>query len=189
MVFPYYERLSARKQAIYRRSDAVPEIALPQAALLHDVVGLLRQALLADQRVAVEAAAQTLVRGLCSMLGAPPVAVCVRAVRPSSRYGELHGLYTLRPAGRAASAQASSSPVATIEVWMRTAHHRRVVAFRTFLRTLLHEVCHHLDYHHLRLPDSLHTEGFFKREASLFRQLVPEAEAAPARARRASPGG
>ena len=53
------------------------------------------------------------------------------------------------------------------------------MAFRTFLRTLLHEVGHHLDYEHLRLADSFHTEGFFKRESSLFYQLVP----------RESPGG
>jgi hypothetical protein len=57
---------------------------------------------------------------------------------------------------------------------MRTARHKRAVAFRTFLRTLLHEVGHHLDYELLSLPDSFHTEGFFKRESSLFRQLVPE---------------
>jgi hypothetical protein len=47
------------------------------------------------------------------------------------------------------------------------------VAFRTFLRTLLHELCHHLDYRLYRLPDSFHTEGFYKRESSLFHQLVP----------------
>jgi hypothetical protein len=57
---------------------------------------------------------------------------------------------------------------------MRTAHHRRVVAFRTFLRTLLHELGHHLDYELLKLADSFHTEGFFKRESSLFKQLVPQ---------------
>jgi hypothetical protein len=34
---------------------------------------------------------------------------------------------------------------------------------------------HHVDYELLRLEDSFHTEGFFKRESSLFRQLVPEA--------------
>jgi hypothetical protein len=47
------------------------------------------------------------------------------------------------------------------------------VAFKAFLRTLLHEVGHHLDYHYLKLADSFHTEGFFKRESSLFHQLVP----------------
>ena len=57
---------------------------------------------------------------------------------------------------------------------MRTAHRRQVVAFRTFLRTLLHEVCHHLDYDLLRLPDSFHTEGFYKRESSLLKQILGE---------------
>jgi hypothetical protein len=56
---------------------------------------------------------------------------------------------------------------------MRTARHGRVVAFRTFLRTLLHELCHHLDLEVLGLGESFHTEGFFRRESSLFRQLVP----------------
>jgi hypothetical protein len=96
------------------------------------------------------------------MLEVPPAAVQVLAARPSSRYGELHGLYTSEP---------PRPP--RIQVWMRTARHQRVVAFRTFLRTLLHEAGHHLDYTHLRLEDSFHTEGFFKRESSLFDQLVP----------------
>ena len=59
---------------------------------------------------------------------------------------------------------------------MRTARHRRVVAFRTLLRTLLHEVGHHLDYEYLKLADSFHTEGFFRRESSLFHQLLPPAD-------------
>ena len=96
------------------------------------------------------------------MLEVPAARVQVLAVRPSRNWGELHGLYTL----------AGDEP-AKIQVWMRTARHRRIVAFRTFLRTLLHELGHHLDYTHLRLPDSFHTEGFFKRESSLFRQVVP----------------
>jgi len=29
---------------------------------------------------------------------------------------------------------------------MRTARHKKIVAFKTFLRTLLHELCHHLDF-------------------------------------------
>jgi hypothetical protein len=56
---------------------------------------------------------------------------------------------------------------------MRTAQHKKVVAFRTFLRTILHELCHHLYYEVLDLDDSFHTEGFFKRESSLFRPLIP----------------
>jgi hypothetical protein len=58
---------------------------------------------------------------------------------------------------------------------MRTARFARVVAFRTFLRTLLQELLHHLDVRFLHLPTSFHTEGFYKRESSLFHQLVPGA--------------
>jgi hypothetical protein len=42
---------------------------------------------------------------------------------------------------------------------------------RTFLRTLLHEVCHHVDMTLLDLPHSLHTLGFHARESSLLRAL------------------
>jgi NAD(P)-dependent dehydrogenase (short-subunit alcohol dehydrogenase family) len=48
----------------------------------------------------------------------------------------------------------------------------QVVAFRTFLRTLLHELGHHLDYELFELEETFHTEGFYKRESSLFNQLV-----------------
>jgi len=63
---------------------------------------------------------------------------------------------------------------------MRPARGCQVVRFRTFLRTLLHELCHHLDYDLLALPDSFRTEGFYRRESSLLRQLVPSAEGAEA---------
>jgi hypothetical protein len=55
---------------------------------------------------------------------------------------------------------------------MRTAQRRQVVAFRSFLRTLLHEISHHLDYELFKLSESYHTEGFYKRESSLFHQLM-----------------
>jgi hypothetical protein len=167
MPFPYYDRLSPRDRAVYRESDAVGSVLLPDAAALHPAVEELREALAREERGAVEAAASRIAAGLVSRLRLAPVALSVLAVRPSSSWGELHGLYT-REAGR----------TPRIQLWMRTARHKRVVAFRTFLRTLLHEVGHHLDYEQLRLRDSFHTEGFFKRESSLFRQLVPGPPAA-----------
>jgi len=91
------------------------------------------------------------------------VRVRVLAARPSHDWGELHGLY---------EPQAGQRPLIT--VWMRTAQKKQVVAFKSFLRTLLHELMHHLDYDLLELDDSYHTHGFYKRESSLFRQLVPD---------------
>ena len=162
MPFSYYARLSPPDQKIYRESDRVTTIRLARPGLLLPFVEALRAALDRDKRKEVEAACGYLGRGITEMLGVVAVEIEVLAVRPSASWGELHGLYT--PAGRAP---------ARIQLWMRTARHRRVVAFKAFLRTLLHELGHHLDYHFLKLRDSFHTEGFFKRESSLFHQLVP----------------
>ncbi|HUO63836.1 MAG TPA: DinB family protein, partial [Terriglobales bacterium] len=98
-------------------------------------------------------------------LGLPTVRVTVLAARPHAKWGELHGLY--ESAGRPGLPP-------TITLWMRTARQERVVAFRTFLRTLLHEMGHHLDYTLLKLGDSLHTQGFYQRESHLFHQLVTD---------------
>lgn len=166
--FAYYERLSRRERAIYDRSDAVTRITLPRPEPLRPMVDVLRQGLLRDDRRVVETASQMLGRAITESLGVEPVDVGVLAVRPRLREAELHGLYT-REDGRRPR----------IRVWMRTVRYKRVVAFKTFLRTLLHEICHHLDYTHLRLADSFHTEGFFKRESSLFYQLVPREVPSP----------
>ena len=163
MKFSYYARLSKGDRAVYDRSDALREVPLPAASALVAMVDVLREGLLRDDRVVVEAAARTLARGITEALGVEAVEVDVLAVRPAMRGGELHGLYTRDGRGRP-----------RIRVWMRTARLGRVVAFKTFLRTLLHEVCHHLDFARWRMRESFHTQGFFARESSLFKQLVPE---------------
>lgn len=164
MPFAYYRSLSRKDKAIYDASDRIAYVTLPRAEALHPIVGILREALARDDRALVEEAAKRLVLGITELLGVEPVSVGVLAVRPELRAAELHGLYTRDGVRRP-----------RIRVWMRTLRYKRVVAFRTFLRTLLHEVCHHLDYTLLALGDSFHTQGFFSRESSLFKQLVPEA--------------
>jgi hypothetical protein len=121
MPFAYYDRLSAKDKAIYRRSDELTTVTLPKAELLHPLVRGLREALGREDRRGVELAAGHLGRGMLRVLGLAPVAIQVLAVRPSSSGGELHGLYT-RDDGRPPR----------IQLWMRTARHRRVVAFRTW---------------------------------------------------------
>jgi len=164
MVFSYYNKLSAAQKRIYQKSDAIHEVPLPDITALHPFIPRLASALEHEDRDQAEEICRTLALGLTSRLKVPPLRLKVLAVRPAAGWGELHGLYELAE-GRAS---------AVISLWMRTAKHRRVVAFRSFLRTLLHEICHHLDYHLYNLPDSYHTEGFYKRESSLFHQLVPE---------------
>lgn len=53
-----------------------------------------------------------------------------------------------------------------IRVWMKTAIRKEVTSFGTFLSTLCHEFCHHLDFQRFR--DSWHTRGFYERMASLY---------------------
>jgi hypothetical protein len=159
--FSYYRRLSAADQRTYRKSDAVTKVELTGVPAMRSLTEALRGALASGKRRDVERSAQALCAGITEDLGVPPVAIRVRSVRPADRTGELHGLYTWEHGKR---------PL--IEVWMRTAKNENVVAFRTFLRTLLHEVCHHLDFTLLELSETFHTEGFFRRESSLVRQLA-----------------
>ena len=171
MPFAYYERLSARNKRIYRQSDAVEKVELPDAAALRPLVGDVAEALGDEDRRATEGACQRLAEAMLRQLKLPPVRVSVLAARPSRDWGELHGYYDPTKTG----------VPPTITLWMRTAQKKQVVAFRTFLRTFLHEIGHHLDYELLKLAETFHTEGFYKRESSLFRQLVsdssPEGEA------------
>ncbi|HEV8226844.1 MAG TPA: DinB family protein [Methylomirabilota bacterium] len=165
MPFAYFERLSRRQQGIYLRSDKITAVPLPGAAALRPLVVELGAALESGDRALTESACQLLAKGLGRALGLPPVRVTVLAARPHAKWGELHGLYE-------STGKPGQPP--TITLWMRTARQKRVVAFRTFLRTLLHEMGHHLDYTLLRLGDSLHTQGFYQRESHLFHQLVTD---------------
>jgi uncharacterized damage-inducible protein DinB len=165
MPFAYFERLSRRQQGIYLRSDKITAVPLPGAAALRPLVVELGAALEGGDRALTESACQLLANGLGRALGLPPVRVTVLAARPHAKWGELHGLYE-------STGKPGQPP--TITLWMRTARQKRVVAFRTFLRTLLHEMGHHLDYTLLKLGDSLHTQGFYQRESHLFHQLVTD---------------
>ena len=55
-----------------------------------------------------------------------------------------------------------------IRVWMRTAVRKEVTSFGTFLSTLCHEFCHHLDFHRFAFGNSWHTRGFYERTAALY---------------------
>ena len=143
--------------------------------MLRRAVGALATILQGGDRMRVERCSQVICDEITNSLRVPPVRLIVGGTRPSNTRGELHGLYTPNDDGKRS----------TIHVWMHTAKRGDIVAPRTYLRTLLHEVCHHLDYALLRLPDSLHTEGFYQRESSLFHQIGGAELTPPARAPRA----
>ncbi len=173
MPFTYYDRLTRNQQRVYRQSDGISTVAIPRAMDLGPLLEDIEDALAAGDRAQVQTSADRLLAEIAARLRVPPLRTQVLAVRPSRHWGELHGLYN----------GASGARGARVTVWMRTAQRQQVVKFRTFLRTLLHELCHHLDYELLALPDSFHTEGFYKRESSLLRQLLPPASAGAGRLR------
>lgn len=59
-------------------------------------------------------------------------------------------------------------PTMLIRVWMRTAVRKEITSFGTFLSTLCHEFCHHLDFQWFGFSDSWHTRGFYERTAALY---------------------
>ncbi len=163
MRFSYYDRLSADSRRTYRKSDRITGVALPDAAALAPFAAAIAPALEQGDRAGVRAACQALVDAINAQLRTPGVDVRVLDRRPADSRAELQGLY---------EPDEVTGGKARITVWMRTAQREQVVRFRTFLRTLLHEMCHHLDYEHYGLEETFHTEGFYARESSLMRALV-----------------
>jgi len=162
MPFPYYDNLSNAKRRIYRKSDAIESIPVRKAADIHPQVLKLKASLEDNRRRDVAKSASEICRMICESLDTEVLTVKIRSRRPSSSAEELQGLY-----------ERTEGEPAVLTVWMKTAAKGQVVAFKSFIRTVLHELCHHIDYTHFDLEDSLHTEGFFKREASIYRQIVP----------------
>ncbi|MBI3770517.1 MAG: hypothetical protein HY271_18760 [Deltaproteobacteria bacterium] len=162
---PYSRRRFSRSdERAYARSNAITAIRVLPSAVLRTRVAAVAAALATEDRRRVELASQQVLDEFCQLLRVAPLRVEVCGKRPTNHYGELHGLYT--PANGTATRD-------RVQVWMRTARRLQVVAFKTFLRTLLHELCHHLDYEYLKLECSFHTEGFYRRESSLVYTALP----------------
>jgi hypothetical protein len=157
----WYRRLPLALRRVAAASDRVTTVPLRAGPALRAAVGTLAEALATGHPGTVERVAQQVADEVCASLGVPRLRVSVALRRPADARGELHGLYT--PGNGRGRDQ--------IALWMLTAKRGQVVAYRTFLRTLLHELCHHLDYELLHLRDSLHTQGFYRRESSLFAAL------------------
>ena len=169
MPFAYYDRLSPKRQAIYRRSDAIGALALPPGLDVAAPVRAVEDGLARGDRATVQRGSQALIDALAAGFAVPAVRVRVLAVRPSDIEGELHGLYEPN----------EDRPPPLISVWMKTAQRKQVVAFRSFVRTLVHEMLHHLDYEHFDLEETFHTEGFYKRESSLSNAIFAAAGIPP----------
>ena len=168
----YFYRLSAAAQRIWLKSDTIDRFDLVPDATTFSLTASLMAALASGAPLVIERAVQALADQICRLMAVDPVRVEVRGVRPHNTRGELHGIFYPRgPSGR------PGAPL--IILWMRTAQRHDMVKPRTFLRTLMHELGHYLDYALLRLSESFHTTGFFKRESFLVRILCPPGAPSP----------
>lgn len=162
----FYSRLTRTQQREYDRSDRLGELPLKPARELGRAAEQLVAALATGDVRATRKSAQMLADEICSRIrrkGVPPrpaPRIRVLKARPRLSGGEYHGLYTLAEDGRC-----------EIRIWMLTAANRQVVRPRTFIRTLLHELVHHIDMTLLDLPSSFHTIGFHARESSMLRAI------------------
>ncbi|MBV8356325.1 MAG: hypothetical protein JO189_00100 [Deltaproteobacteria bacterium] len=170
----YFHRLPARAQRAWLKSDSIDRFDLVPDAATFSLTATLIAALPSGAPLVIERAAQALADQICKLMAVRAVRVEVREVRPHNTRGELHGIFY--PRGP------SSRPGAPLVIlWMRTAQRHDVVKPKTFVRTLMHELGHYLDYALLRLEESFHTTGFFRRESFLVRTILPPEPEAPSR--------
>jgi len=142
----------------FRESDRINTVDLPQDGRLHTIAMSIESAMKADQMGAVSTACTEFVNSASEFYDVPQCGVRVLAARPlhvrEQWTMELFGDYT--------------PETMLIRVWMRTAVRKDITSFGTFLSTLCHEFCHHLDYKKFSFADSWHTRGFYERAAVLY---------------------
>ena len=163
--FAYFDRLSAASKRTYRKSDRIARVELPEVERLVPLASAIALPLGNASVAGVREACQRLVDELNRQLETPPVVVKVLERRPANAEYELQGLY---------EPDEVTGGTARITVWMRTAKKENVVKFRTFLRTVVHELCHHFDYELHGFAETFHTQGFYSRESTLMRELLGE---------------
>lgn len=150
-------RTKARRK-LFLESDRLEMLPLPPDATLAAIASRIDAAMKAANGAGVRAASDEFVRVASDFYRVPICPLRVLAARPlrvrEHSTSELFGDY--QPDTKA------------IRVWMRTAVRREVTSFGTFLSTLCHEFCHHLDFHRFSFGDSWHTRGFYGRAAALY---------------------
>lgn len=145
--------------AQFRESEGLKSIELPADAGFLELAHAIEAVMKEGTRAQVGAACDALLSAAASFYGVAPPEVRALASRPLRvREGgwatELFGDYSLTDAH--------------IRIWTRTAVRKQVTSFGTFLSTLCHEFCHHLDCQKFGFTRSPHTRGFYERAAVLY---------------------
>jgi hypothetical protein len=146
------------KLAPFNESDRITTLALPPHAELLGPTQSIETGMNTGKAQEVRVACEQFLQSLSQFYQVSPCSVRVLASRPlrirENWSSELFGDY--------------DPSTLAIRVWMRTAVKKEITSFGTFLSTLCHEYCHHLDFQHFKFPDSWHTRGFYQRAAALY---------------------
>ena len=164
MPFAYYAKLSAGRQRIYRQSDAIETARPPAGRRRRAACRADPRRAPRDDRAVVQAASQALIDALVTGYRVPRIRVRVLAQRPADETRRAARPVRARGRGEARAHHG-------LDAHGGAPRRRRV---QTFLRTLVHELCHHLDYELYKLPETFHTEGFYKRESTLANALLAQ---------------
>ncbi len=145
-------------RAGFQESERIKTLDLPQDGRLPAIAKSIESAMQTGRTADVRRACAEFLAEAADFYGTPKCGIRVLASRPLRvrEYWttELFGDYD--PTTR------------LIRLWMRTAVRKEVTSFGTFLSTLCHEFCHHLDFQLFKFADSWHTRGFYERTAALY---------------------
>lgn len=144
--------------AAFLRSDNLGTLPLPEDGRFATLAGRIESGMKTDQTGDVRHSCQDFLDAASQFYRVPKCSIRVLAARPirvrENWSTELFGDY--------------HPDTMVIRVWMRTAVRKEVTSAGTFLSTLCHEFCHHLDFQSFGFRGSWHTRGFFERTALLY---------------------
>ena len=144
--------------AEFQDSDRITTLDLPHDECLPRIASAIESAMKSEEIAKVRRACAEFLKSASQFYQVPDCSVRVLTARPlrvrEQWTTELFGDY--------------NPEAMLIRVWMRTAVRKEITSFGTFLSTLCHEFCHHLDYQKFRFSDSWHTRGFYERAAVLY---------------------
>ena len=142
----------------FLESERINTLNLPPTSDLRRIAQRLESAMKSGTIRDVRSACTEFLATASDLYAVPTCGIRVLAARPlrSREHGtfELFGDY--------------SPDSMLIRVWMRTAVRKEVTSFGTFVSTLCHEFCHHLDFKKFGFIDSWHTRGFYERAGVLY---------------------
>jgi hypothetical protein len=150
---------SGKSLSQFRQSEELTSIELPPNPKLVDLAQVIESVMKEGSRAEVRSACAEFLNSAAAFYNVRAPEVHALAARPLRvREGgwqiELFGDYALKDA--------------LIRIWTRTAVRKQVTSFGTFLSTLCHEFCHHLDCQKFGFARSPHTRGFYERAGLLY---------------------